>query len=380
MAHVGEEFGLGAVGGLRLGLLFEIALGEPGHLLRLRLQRAARLVELRDRLQKQALRLLQLLLVLLDRGDVGADRDEAAVAGAPLVDLQPAPVGEPRLIGARALVARRDVVGVDDDLVGDDRRLAEPRQFGVGGAGARRVQRQIVQMLIFGVAEHQAIVGVPQHESFRDRLDGVAQALVGGRGDLGLAHPLGDVDGDADQPAAAVAFDDVGALVDEDPFAVGAAQPAAKRERSERRRARGFGDLLQRRVERMHERRHVLEAQEPVGARRADEVEHRGRPADAAAVEVPAPQPAAAVAQRQIEMGAALRCELGLFARPQRVEPERRRRAGEDQHHRGQQRRQHARVGAPARQHLALAGDQHHLAAALGQACAARRSSRRPAP
>ena len=37
VAHVGEEFGLGAVGALGLRLLVEIALGEIGELLRLRL-------------------------------------------------------------------------------------------------------------------------------------------------------------------------------------------------------------------------------------------------------------------------------------------------------------------------------------------------------
>ena len=44
----------------------------------------------------------QLLLVLLDAGDVGADRDVAAVLGAALADVQPAAVVELRLEGARA--------------------------------------------------------------------------------------------------------------------------------------------------------------------------------------------------------------------------------------------------------------------------------------
>ena len=44
----------------------------------------------------------QLLLVLLDAGDVGADRDVAAVLGAALADVQPAAVLELRLEGARA--------------------------------------------------------------------------------------------------------------------------------------------------------------------------------------------------------------------------------------------------------------------------------------
>ena len=45
VAHVGQELGLGAVRALGLRLLLEVALGEVGELLRLRLQRLARLLE-----------------------------------------------------------------------------------------------------------------------------------------------------------------------------------------------------------------------------------------------------------------------------------------------------------------------------------------------
>ena len=48
------------------------------------------------------LALHQLFFVPLDGGDVGADRDVAAVLGAPLADVQPAAVLELRLEGARA--------------------------------------------------------------------------------------------------------------------------------------------------------------------------------------------------------------------------------------------------------------------------------------
>ena len=40
------------------------------------------------------------LLALLQRGDVGADADEAAVLGAALIDVQPAAILELGLIGA----------------------------------------------------------------------------------------------------------------------------------------------------------------------------------------------------------------------------------------------------------------------------------------
>ena len=72
----------------------------------------ARQAEIVDRRHQPALAVDQLLLVLLDLGDVGADRDDAAVLGAQLVDLQPAAVVELALVGAPrsrplALASRR---------------------------------------------------------------------------------------------------------------------------------------------------------------------------------------------------------------------------------------------------------------------------------
>src|SRR6202022_268700 len=92
MAHVGKELGLRTVGGFGLSLLLVVALGEIGQLLRLLLERLARLAQLRDGREQQPLGIDQLLLVLLERGDVRADRDIAAVAGAAFVDLEPASV------------------------------------------------------------------------------------------------------------------------------------------------------------------------------------------------------------------------------------------------------------------------------------------------
>ena len=54
------------------------------------------------------------------------------------------------------------------------------------------------------VAEHQAVAGVPQHEGFRDGLDGVAQPQIGLHGLLGETLLLGDVDGNTDQMQAVI--------------------------------------------------------------------------------------------------------------------------------------------------------------------------------
>ena len=102
VAHVGEECRLRLVGLLGAVLLLGVALGQIGELLGLALERLLRGAQVDDRRLQPLLALDQLLLVPLELGDVGADRDEAAVLGAPLADLQPAAVVELRLEGARA--------------------------------------------------------------------------------------------------------------------------------------------------------------------------------------------------------------------------------------------------------------------------------------
>ena len=142
----------------------------------------------------------QLLLVLLDAGDVGADRDVAAVLGAALADVQPAAVVELRFEGARARRLRAGLLQPGADL----RHAADLDHGLVGGAGGHRRIRQLVQALEMRIAEHEAVFRVPQHEGFRDGLDRIAQPQVGLHGLLGEALLLGDVDGDADQVQAAV--------------------------------------------------------------------------------------------------------------------------------------------------------------------------------
>ena len=61
-----------------------------------------RVAQVGDRRHQPLLAVHQLLFVPLERRDVGADRNVAAVLGAPLADLQPAAVVELRLEGARA--------------------------------------------------------------------------------------------------------------------------------------------------------------------------------------------------------------------------------------------------------------------------------------
>ena len=93
----------------------------------------------------------------------------------------------------------------------------------VGRAGGDRRVGQVVQLLEIGIAQHQPVLVVPQHEGFRDGLDGVAQAEIGGGGPLDQRLLLGDVDRDADQVQAGLAglAHQLAARPQPDPFAAG---------------------------------------------------------------------------------------------------------------------------------------------------------------
>ena len=193
VAHIGEEFGLRLVGFLGAILFLRVFFGEVGQL-------GLRALQV-DHVGAQAGVVFdQLLLVLLDAGDVGADRDVAAVLRAAFGNVQPASVVELRLEGAGA---RRLCAGLLQS--GAHLRHAADLDHGlVRRAWGHRRIRQFVQALEMRIAEHEAVFRVPQHEGFRDCLDRVAQPQVGLHGLLGEALLLGDVDGNADQVQPAV--------------------------------------------------------------------------------------------------------------------------------------------------------------------------------
>ena len=166
------------------------------------------------------LALHQLFFVPLERGDVGADRDEAAILGAPLADVQPAAVVELRLEGARA---RASAVARD---LRADHRLAPGRDHRlVGGAGGDRASGRLWSSWKFELHSTSRFSRVPQHEGFRDGLDRVAQAHVGLDGALDEILLLGDVDGDADEmrPGSPGWLRELAARPQPHPMAVGVA-------------------------------------------------------------------------------------------------------------------------------------------------------------
>ena len=259
----------------------------------------------------------QLLLVRLERGDVGADRDVAAVLGAAFADVQPAAVLELRLEGARA----GDRVAVADDLVAHHRLAAGGDHRFVGGADGDRLVGQVVQVLEIRIAQHQPVVGVPQHEGLGDGLDGVAQPHVGGDRALDQALLLGDVDGDADQMQTGLArlAHQLAARPQPDPVAVGVAHAEGVVDRG----GFGFGelggDIVELHVVGMHQRADVAEGQQVVLGLQAEDLEHRLRPENAAAREVPIPQAAAAAVERGIDAAAHRLVDDVGFARPCRL-------------------------------------------------------------
>ena len=244
----------------------------------------------------------QLLLVFLDAGDVGADRDVAAVLGAALADMQPAAVVELRLEGAGARRLRAGFLQPGADL----RHAADLDHGLIGGAGRHRRIRQLVQALEMRVAEHEAVVRVPQHEGFRNGLDRVAQPQVGFHGLFGEALLLGDVDGDADQVQAGVGggLAELAADAQPDPVAAGVLHAEGLVDVVDLAGDQLVGDLEQVDVVGFHQRVDFAEGQEVVAGVESQHGEHRLRPENPAARQVPVPQSAAAAIERGIDPAA----------------------------------------------------------------------------
>ena len=163
-----------------------------------------------------------------------------------------------------------------------------------------------MQFLEIGVAQHQPIVGVPQHEGFRDRFDGVTQAHVGGDRPLHQALLLGDVDGDADEMQAGLArlAHQFATRAQPDPMAVGVAHAEGMVDRGRLCFRKFGGEVVELHVLGMHQCIHIAEGQQVILGLKPKDVEHRLRPEDAAASEIPIPKAAAATVQRRIDAAA----------------------------------------------------------------------------
>ena len=305
----------------------------------------------------------QFLLVLLDAGDVGADRDVAAILGAALGDVQPAAVVELRLEGARARRLRRGFLQPGADL----RHAADLDHGLIGRARRDRGIRQPVQPLEMRVAQHQAVFGVPQHEGLGDGFDGVAQPQIGFHGPLGETLLLGDIDGDADQMQAAVVAAFIVASLAEfaahpqpDPVAVGVLHPEGLVDVVDFRGDQLVGDGEQVDVVGFHQRVDLAEGQKVAAAFQSQHGEHRLRPEYPAARQVPVPQAAASAIERGVDAAAHGVVDEVAFAGAGGLPVEGK---AQYQHHEaggGGQRHRQRRVRSPQRLDLLLNHD--HLA------------------
>ena len=300
----------------------------------------------------------QLLLVCLDAGNVGADRNVAAVLGAALGDVQPAAVVELRLEGAGARRVHAGLLQAGAHL----RHAADLDHGLIGGAGGHRGVRQLVQALEMRIAEHEAVFGVPQHESFRNGLDRVAQPEIGLHGLLGEALLFGDVDRDADQMQAAVGrgVAELAAHPQPDPVAVDVLHAEALVDVVESAGDHLVGDREQVDVVGFHQRVDFAEGEEVVAGVQPEHREHRCRPEDPAAREIPVPQAAAAAVERGVDPAAHRVVDEIALARPGRLPVEG---EAEDQHDEARGGRQrHRQCGIRTPQRLVLFLDDDDLA------------------
>ena len=209
------------------------------------------------------------------------------------------------------------------------------------------------------VAEHEAVARVPQHEGLGDGLDGVAQAKVGLDGLFGEALLLGDVDGNADQVQAAVAraLAQFAAHAQPDPVAAGVLHAEGLVDMVDFAGDEPVGDGEQIDVVALHQRVDLAEGEEVAAGLEPEHGEHRMRPEDAAAREVPVPQAAAAAVERGVDAAAhGVVDEIALAGAGRLpVEGE-----AEDQHDeagRGRQRHRQRGVRAPDRLQVLLDHD-----------------------
>ena len=148
-----------------------------------------------------------------------------------------------------------------------------------------------MQFLEIGIAEDQSIIGIPEHEGFRNGLDSVAQTHVGGGRLFHQVLLLGDVDGDADQMRAGLArlAHQLAARTQPHPMAVRMAHAEGLVDGGGAGIGKLGGELVKLDVVGMHQRADVAEGQQVVLGLESDDVEHRLRPENAAARQVPVP-------------------------------------------------------------------------------------------
>ena len=151
MAHIGKEFRFRAIGRFGACLLGVIFVGKFRQALRLLFGKLPLFLQVTHRDHQVALREKQMLLLLLERRDVGAHRNKAAIHGAPLIDVKPAAIGKLNFHGT----SPRGIISLT--------RHKLPNQWFLGGFSHDLVRSarlanccgQGMELLIFGIAQNQ---------------------------------------------------------------------------------------------------------------------------------------------------------------------------------------------------------------------------------
>src|SRR5262245_2600652 len=216
--------------------------------------------------------------------------------------MQPAAILELRFERARA----RDAWPSRGHLIADYRLASGSDNRLVRRANRDRFVRQVVKLLKIRIAEHKAIVRVPQYERFGDGLDSITQAHVGSYGLFGEVFLLGDVDGYADQMESRFSGLAHQLAACAEPYPVACGVTHAKRMIDCCRRCVGefSRELVQLNVVRMHQRIHIPERKQIVFCVQSKNFKHRLRPEDSSSGKVPVPKSAAAAVERSIDPAA----------------------------------------------------------------------------
>ena len=208
-----------------------------------------------------------------ERGDVGADRNIAAVLGAPFIDLEPAAIAKPRLVGARP--GKRPFA--ERDLRLNDGGRSFRHHLHIRRSGGDRIIREMMEFLELGIAHDKTVVGVPKNESLRYGLDGIAQAQIGRGGALRKGLLFGYVDGDPHEVrGGAHSFrHEFGARPQPDPLALHVLHPENMIDRIGLRTGQRLGHCREVAILRMNQRIDIAEGQKLAGGCHAKDLCYR---------------------------------------------------------------------------------------------------------
>ncbi len=235
-----------------------------------------------------------------------------------------------------------------------DRFLRGPRDVLVRRAGRAHIGGQAVELLVFRIAHDQLVVGIPQDEGLRNVLDRILEPelcfLIELLGELLLR----DVDDNADEMRRLLArgCGELGPGPQPHPLAVAMPHPELAVERAALALEHHLGVALDRLILRMQPLRHLPVGEEVALRFEPQNVEHRSRPEDSPARDVPVPKAAAPAVERLVEPFRGHRQRPVRLRRARRLPVERAPEQDENGERDGEQSRDVGDVRPPAAQEI----------------------------